>query len=87
MKEQIVKIQGEIELEISDSRFLSGRVYLLLRFAVEEYPQMPLIDALDWAKKLETKLCKQESIRKDAYEISVLSDLKVSLKEANRSAH
>lgn len=74
-------VTGEVEFEISDSRFLSGRVYVLLKAAALKYPKMALADALDWAKKLDTQFCEQETIRKDAYSISLIHDMEISLEK------
>lgn len=83
LKHRTTVVTGEFEIKISDSRFLSGRVYTLLSVAVLEYPNMKLIDALNWAKGLDKHLCKQESMEDDAKIIGVMHSVEETLKKVN----
>lgn len=83
IKPQTTTIVGEIEFKLSDNRFASGRIYMLLLRAVVQYPEMSLAAALTWAKELDTKLCSQEVQRDKTYGKNICHSIVESLEKAN----
>ena len=48
-------LRRSVEIEICDSTFTSGRVYVLLKKAAKEFPNIPIAKAIEWAEGMDAK--------------------------------